>query len=39
MDYEKLNLFLKWKPKYKLEKALPELIQWYKKYFKKNNLL
>ena len=35
MDYEKLKLFLKWKPKSKLEQALPELILWYKEYFKK----
>ncbi len=37
MDYEKLKLFLKWKPKYKLENSLPKLVKWYRKYFKKIN--
>ena len=35
MDYEKLKLFLGWKPKFKLENSLPKLIRWYSKYFKK----
>ncbi len=35
MDYKKLNLFFGWKPKYEFSHTLPELIDWYKKYFKK----
>ncbi len=35
MDFEKLELFLGWKPKYKFENSLPKLISWYGKYFKK----
>lgn len=35
MDYKKLNLFFGWKPKYKFSDTLPELINWYKNYFKK----
>jgi len=34
MDYEKLNLYLGWKPKFKFTNTLPELFNWYKKYFK-----
>ena len=36
MDYKKLNLFLKWKPKYKFEQTIPELFKWYQSYFRKN---
>ena len=36
MNYKKLNLFFGWKPKYKFSHTLPELIDWYKKYFSKN---
>ena len=35
MDYEKLNKYLGWKPRYKFSKTLPGLIKWYKKYLKK----
>ena len=35
MDYEKLNNYLGWKPKYKFSEVLPELIKWYQKYLKK----
>ena len=34
MDYEKLNTYLGWKPKFKFTKTLPTLFNWYKKYFK-----
>ena len=37
MDYEKLKLFLGWRPKYKFESSLPTLINWYRKYFKKKS--
>ena len=33
MDYEKLNKYLKWKPKFVFEKNLSNLFKWYKKYF------
>ena len=36
MDYKKLNKYFGWKPKYKFSNTLPELIEWYKKYFLKN---
>ena len=36
MDYKKLNKYFGWKPKYKFSNTLPELINWYKKIFKKN---
>ena len=36
MDYEKLNKYLGWKPKYKFTETLPKLFKWYKAYFKKN---
>ena len=36
MDYEKLNTYLGWKPKFKFSNTLPDLFNWYKKYFKKN---
>ena len=36
MDYKKLNKYFGWKPKYKFSNTLPELINWYKKYLKKN---
>ena len=36
MDYEKLNTYLGWKPKFKFSNTLPDLFSWYKKYFKKN---
>ena len=35
MDYKKLNKYLGWKPKYKFLDTLPELVEWYKKYFEK----
>ena len=35
MDFEKINLYLGWKPKYQFTKTLPILFRWYKKYFKK----
>ena len=35
MDYEKLNNYLGWKPKFKFSNTLPDLFNWYKKYFKK----
>ena len=35
MDYEKLNNYLGWKPKFKFSHTLPYLFNWYKKYFKK----
>ncbi len=37
MDYKKLNKYLGWKPKYKFLDTLPELVEWYKKYFEKNS--
>ena len=36
MDYKKLDLFFGWKPKFSLESSLPDLINWYSKYFKKS---
>ncbi len=36
MDYKKLNKYFGWKPKYKFLNTLPELIDWYKRYFLKN---
>ena len=35
MDYEKLNEYLGWKPKYNMKNKIPSLFKWYKKYFKK----
>jgi CDP-glucose 4,6-dehydratase len=35
MDYEKLNNYLGWKPKFKFSHALPYLFNWYKEYFKR----
>jgi nucleoside-diphosphate-sugar epimerase len=35
MDYEKINHYLGWQPKYKFTKTLPTLFKWYKKYFRK----
>ena len=35
MDYEKLNTYFGWKPKFKFSDTLPDLFNWYKKYFKK----
>ena len=35
MDYEKLNNYLGWKPKFKFSHTLPYLFNWYKKYFKR----
>ena len=35
MDYKKLKKFLNWQPKYKFEKTLPKLIEWYRLYFKR----
>ena len=35
MDYEKLNDYLGWQPKYEFTKTLPNLFKWYKAYFKK----
>jgi len=35
MDYEKINHYLGWHPKYKFTKTLPALFNWYKKYFRK----
>ena len=35
MDYEKLNSYLGWKPKYSFKKTLPILFKWYGLYFKK----
>ncbi len=35
MDFEKINLYLGWKPKYQFTKTLPILFRWYKKYFRK----
>ena len=34
MDYEKLNTYLGWKPKFKFTNTLPTLFNWYKKYFR-----
>ena len=39
MDYEKLHLYLNWKPKYKFDSTLPALFKWYKAYFKRINFL
>lgn len=36
MDYKKLNKFFSWKPKYRFEQVLPDLIAWYKNYLSKN---
>ncbi len=36
MDYKKLKKYFGWKPKYKFSNTLPELIEWYKKFFLKN---
>ena len=36
MDYKKLNKFFGWKPKHKFLNTLPELVNWYKKYLKKD---
>jgi nucleoside-diphosphate-sugar epimerase len=36
MDYKKLNKFFSWKPKYRFEQVLPDLITWYKNYLLKN---
>jgi CDP-glucose 4,6-dehydratase len=36
MNYKKLNKIFSWKPKYKFEQVLPELIDWYKKYLFRN---
>ena len=30
MDYEKLNNYLGWKPKFKFSNTLPDLFNWYK---------
>jgi CDP-glucose 4,6-dehydratase len=35
MDYEKLNNYLGWKPKYNFSDVLPGLIKWYQKYLNK----
>ena len=35
MDYKKINTYLGWKPKFKFSNTLPDLFNWYKKYFKK----
>ena len=35
MDYEKLYLYFKWKPKFKFQETLPSLFRWYKGYLKK----
>jgi len=35
MDYEKINHYLGWQPKYKFTKTLPTIFKWYKKYFRK----
>ena len=38
MDYKKLNKFFGWKPKHEFSKTLPELINWYRNYLKKNRV-
>ncbi len=37
MDYQKLNSFLGWRPKYSFKKTLPALFKWYGLYLKKRN--
>ena len=36
MDYKKLDKFFGWRPKHKFLNTLPELVNWYKKYLKKD---
>ena len=36
MDFKKLYKYFKWKPKYKFEKTLPSLFNWYEEYFTNN---
>ena len=36
MDFKKLYKYFKWKPKYKFEKTLPSLFNWYEEYFNSN---
>ena len=35
MDYSKLNKFFGWKPKYKFDDTIDEVLNWYYKYLKK----
>lgn len=39
MDYEKLSIYLNWKPKFEINATLPHLFRWYKKYFKNKNII
>ena len=34
MDYSKLNKFFGWKPKYKFDDTIDEVLNWYYKYLK-----